>query len=131
MEARPRGHVYEPKSKPPLPLREFRSRVLRHILAAFAVIGGALGIGIVGYHCFAGLDWIDSLLEASMILGGMGPIQPLQSNEAKLFASAYSLFSGLAFIGIAGIMIAPVAHRILHRFHWEEGEPGEQDGERG
>ncbi|HRK23031.1 MAG TPA: hypothetical protein PLX06_14530 [Fimbriimonadaceae bacterium] len=112
--------MYEHKSKPPIPIRDFQIRVIRHLLAAFGVIGSALGIGIVGYHWIAGLDWIDSLLEASMILGGMGPIQPLNTTGAKLFASFYSLFSGLAFIGIAGVMIAPVAHRILHRFHWEE-----------
>lgn len=79
--------MYEHKSKPPIPIRDFRIRVIRHLLAAFGVIGGALGIGIVGYHWIAGLDWIDSLLEASMILGGMGPIQPLNTTGAKLFAS--------------------------------------------
>jgi len=66
------------------------------------------------------LSWIDSLLNASMILGGMGPVDQLQSNAAKLFASFYALFSGLAFIGIASLMVAPFAHRLLHRFHVDE-----------
>ncbi|MCW5941623.1 MAG: hypothetical protein KIS66_05290 [Fimbriimonadaceae bacterium] len=112
--------MYEPRGKPPIPPREFFVRVLRHALVAGVIVGLALGIGVLGYHRFAGLDWLDSLLEASMILGGMGPIQAPHTAPAKLFASFYALFSGLAFVAIAGVMIAPVAHRLLHRFHWEE-----------
>lgn len=112
--------MYEPKGQPPIPPREFVARVVRHALLAGAVVGLALGIGVLGYRYFGGLDWLDSLLEASMILGGMGPIQAPHTVAAKLFASFYPLFSGLAFIAIAGLMIAPVAHRLLHRFHWEE-----------
>ncbi|PYL52103.1 MAG: hypothetical protein DMF29_11500 [Verrucomicrobia bacterium] len=82
-------------------------------------IGVALGIGVIGYYCIGGLSWIDSVLNASMILGGMGPVDPLHSSAAKLFASFYALFSGLAFIGIASLMVAPFAHRLLHRFHIE------------
>jgi hypothetical protein len=80
----------------------------------------ALSIGIIGYHWIAGFGWIDALLEASMILGGMGPINPLASDEAKLFASAYALFSGLVFIGIMGILLAPMLHRLMHAFHVDE-----------
>jgi len=76
-----------------------------------------LGIGVLGYHVLDGLSWIDSLLNASMILGGMGPVDPLRSSAAKIFASFYALFSGLAFIGVASLIIAPFAHRLLHRFH--------------
>ena len=79
----------------------------------------ALGIGVFGYHYLGGLNWIDSLLNASMILGGMGPVDPLHSDAAKIFASFYALFSGLAFIGIASLLVAPFAHRFLHRFHLE------------
>ena len=92
-------------------------RVARHLLLALLVIALALGIGVFGYHFIAHLRWIDSLLNASMILGGMGPVDPLQSDAAKLFASFYALFSGLAFVGIASLMILPFAHRLLHRFH--------------
>ena len=82
-------------------------------------IAVALGVGVLGYHYFARLAWIDSLVNASMILGGMGPVDPLPSTAAKVFASCYALFSGVAFIGIAGVMLAPFAHRLLHRFHIE------------
>lgn len=94
-------------------------RVVRHLLLALLVVGIALAIGIFGYHLIGKLGWIDSLLNASMILGGMGPVDPLKSDAAKIFASFYALFSGLAFIGIASLMVAPFAHRLLHRFHIE------------
>ena len=79
-----------------------------------------LGLGVLGYHNFCGLDWLDSLLNASMILGGMGPVDPLVTPAAKLFASFYALFSGLAFVGIASLIIAPFAHRLVHRLHLDE-----------
>src|SRR4029077_13958139 len=106
----------EPRIAPLLSRAKFLRRVGRHFLASLFVIGFALGIGIAGYHWLAGLSWIDSLLNASMILGGMGPVDPLHSSAAKIFASFYALFSGLAFVGIASLMIAPFAHRLLHRF---------------
>jgi len=111
--------MYEHRSHPLLSRAKFARRVFRHLLLALLAIGVALGIGVIGYHCIGGLSWIDSLLNASMILGGMGPVDPLHSSAAKLFASFYALFSGLAFIGIASLMVAPFAHRLLHRFHIE------------
>ena len=80
----------------------------------------ALCIGIAGYHWIDRLSWIDSLLEASMILGGMGPVNPLSSDAAKIFASGYALFSGLVLVGVMGIILTPIAHRVLHKFHVEE-----------
>jgi hypothetical protein len=82
-----------------------------------ALIGGSLFLGVVGYHVFAGLTWIDSLLNASMILTGMGPVDRLTGTGAKLFASGYALFSGVAFLSSVGVLVAPVVHRFLHRFH--------------
>ena len=76
-----------------------------------------LFIGVSGYHWIGGFGWIDSLLEASMILGGMGPVNPIRTTGGKLFASGYALFSGLAFIALIGIVLAPVVHRMLHTFH--------------
>jgi hypothetical protein len=111
--------MYEPRSHPLLSRAEFIRRVGYHALIALVFVAVALGIGVLGYHWLGHLNWIDSLLNASMILGGMGPVDPLQSNAAKVFASCYALFSGLAFIGIAGVMLAPFAHRLLHRFHLE------------
>jgi hypothetical protein len=111
--------MYEPRSRPLLSRAKFARRVVRHLLLAVFLIAVALGMGVAGYHCIGGLSWIDSLLNASMILGGMGPVDPLHSTTAKIFASFYALFSGLAFVGIASLMIAPFAHRLLHRFHLE------------
>jgi len=112
--------MYEHRTHPLLSRAKFIRRVGRHLLLALVVVSIALGIGVFGYHFIAHLTWIDSLLNASMILGGMGPVDPLQSSAAKLFASFYALFSGLAFIGIASLMIAPFAHRLLHDFHLPE-----------
>ena len=112
--------MYEHRNHPLLSRAKFARRVVRHLLLAFFAIAIALGMGVLGYHCIGGLSWIDSILNASMILGGMGPVDPLKSSAAKIFASFYALFSGLAFIGIASLMVAPFAHRLLHRFHVEE-----------
>jgi hypothetical protein len=111
--------MYEHKNVPLLSWPKFIRRVGRHFVVGLIVIGLALGIGVAGYHWFGGLSWVDSLLNASMILGGMGPVDLLKSDTAKIFASFYALFSGLAFIGIAGLMLAPFAHRLLHRVHLE------------
>ena len=112
--------MYERRKQPLLSRAEFGKRVGRHGLVALGVLVAGLGIGILGYHFIAHLSWIDSLLNASMILGGMGPIDPLPNNAAKLFASFYALFSGLAFVGIVSVLLAPFVHRLLHRVHAEE-----------
>ena len=109
--------MFEHHSQPLLPRRLFISRMVRHAALAMAVILIALAIGIFGYHYLEGLGWLDSFLNASMILGGMGPVTELNHPSAKLFAGIYALFSGLAFIGIAGIIFLPIAHRLLHTLH--------------
>jgi len=109
--------MYEHQMERLLSRARFTKRVIRHFSLALLVLAVGLGIGILGYHCLGELNWIDSLLNASMILGGMGPVDPFHSSAAKIFASCYALFSGLAFIGIASLIVAPFAHRILHRFH--------------
>lgn len=114
--------MYEHRSQPLLPLRRFLRRMLRHGLLALLVIVISLCIGIAGYHFTEGLPWLDSLLNASMILGGMGPVNELHTNAGKLFASFYALFSGIVFLATAAILIAPVAHRFLHRLHLEAKE---------
>ena len=114
--------MYEPRHRRLLTKREFAARVANHFGLAFLLVAFALGIGVAGYHFIAGLAWIDALLNASMILGGMGPVDALSAAPAKIFASAYALFSGLAFIGIASLMVAPFAHRLLHTFHLEEDD---------
>jgi hypothetical protein len=114
--------MYEHRSQPLLPRHLFVRRVARHILLALVVILGSLLIGIAGYHFTEGLSWLDSLLNASMILGGMGPVNELYTSGGKLFASFYSLFSGIVFLVTAAILVAPVAHRFLHRLHLEVKE---------
>ena len=91
------------------------------------LVGISLLAGIVGYHGFEHLSWTDSFLNASMILGGMGPVDAVKSEGGKLFAGFYALYSGLAFLVLAGLLFGPVAHRILHNFHYdadqEDGKP--------
>ena len=112
--------MYEHRKQPLLSAAKFRTRVIRHFSLALLVLAVCLGIGILGYHCLGGLNWIDALLNASMILGGMGPVDVLHSSAAKIFASCYALFSGLVFIGIASLIVAPFVHRILHRFNLDK-----------
>lgn len=100
----------------------FVRRIALSIALAGAIAAVALSIGVLGYHFIAELPWIDALLDASMILGGMGPVSPLKSDAAKLFASAYALFSGLVFIMVVAVTLAPVVHRILHKFHVDEAD---------
>ena len=112
--------MYERRNQPLLSKAEFRKRVGRHGLVALGIVALGLGLGVAGYHFLTQLGWIDSLLNASMIFGGMGPVDQLKDNAAKIFASLYALFSGLAFISIMSVLVAPFAHRMLHRFHAEE-----------
>jgi hypothetical protein len=95
----------------------FYTRMFNTLLWAGLVVAVSLAIGVAGYHVFEHLPWIDSLLNASMILGGMGPVDPMKSVAGKLFASFYALYSGLVLIGLMGLLLAPVFHRILHSFH--------------
>lgn len=111
--------MYEHRSQPLLPKHLFIRRIVRHVLVALAVIFGSLFIGIAGYHFTEGLPWLDSLLNASMILGGMGPVNELHTSGGKVFASFYSLFSGIVFLVTAAILVAPLVHRFLHRLHLE------------
>jgi hypothetical protein len=98
------------------------------VLIGATVIGACLALGVVGYHVFARLSWLDSLLNASMILTGMGPVNPMTTTGAKLFASFYALFSGVAFITTIGVLLAPAVHRFLHRFHLELASDDEAGG---
>lgn len=109
------------ESRPPL-LHRVPVTFSRAFAAAGAVLTLALVIGITGYHFLAGLTWVDSILEASMILTGMGPVAALTSTGGKMFASVYALFSGTVFLITTGIIVSPVIHRVLHRFHVEREE---------
>jgi hypothetical protein len=112
--------MYEHRSHKLLPWPVFLRRAARHMAVALAIIGVAVGCGTVGYRVTSGLGWIDAFLNASMILSGMGPVDRMETTAAKLFASLYALFSGLVFIGIAGLVLAPWIHRLFHRVHLDE-----------
>lgn len=112
--------MFESRTETLAPRRVFLRRMLKFSGFGAVVAVTALGIGVLGYHYIAGFGWVDSLLNASMILGGMGPVGELTSDAAKLFASFYALFSGLVFISVMGIVLAPAVHRGLHLFHLDE-----------
>lgn len=112
--------MYEHRSKPLLPKKKFYNRLLRNLLWGGGIVFVSLLIGILGYHFTANLGWLDSLLNASMILTGMGPVDVMTTSAGKLFASFYALFSGVAFLSTIAIVIAPVAHRFFHKFHLQE-----------
>lgn len=116
---------FEHHTQPLLPRDLFYRRILNFSLAALIILALSLGIGILGYRFFEKMSWLDALLNASMILGGMGPVNEIKSDGGKVFASFYALFSGIAFLAIAGTLIAPIAHRFLHRLHLEMGSDSE------
>jgi hypothetical protein len=110
---------YEHRREPLAPIPVFAGRLLRSFALGLAVVAVSLAIGVIGYRWTGGLSWLDSLYNASMILGGMGPVdtRPVIPDAEKWFASAYALFSGFAILIIAGVMFGPVFHRFIHRFH--------------
>lgn len=114
--------MLEQKHHQIVPTKVFIKRMVGYFGISILLISSVLFIGVAGYHWLADLDWVDSLLNASMILGGMGPVDTLTKTSAKVFASGYALFSGLVFIGVMGIMLVPVMHRILHKFHMDSDD---------
>jgi hypothetical protein len=115
-----RTPVYEPKAHPPIPRERFVKRVLLHVAAALALLLLSLMLGMAGYAYFEQLPWRDAFLNAAMLLGGMGPVDAPRTNEGKLFAGLYALYAGLVFLVVAGLIIVPVVHRVMHKFHWEQ-----------
>lgn len=111
--------MFEHHKQPLASQSEFAQRMVRFGLLAAGVILFSLGIGILGYHYLESLSWIDSLLNASMILGGMGPVNTLQTNAGKVFASFYALYSGIILLASVGVLVTPIFHRFMHRFHLE------------
>ena len=99
-----------------------KRKYVRSAILAAGLIVVALGLGVLGYRYFNDLPWIDALVDASMILGGMGPVSPLKNAGAKLFASIYALFSGLIFLASAAVIVAPWVHHLLHRLHADDDE---------
>lgn len=110
--------MYEDRNTAPIPHAAFVRRVIGHAAVSVAVIAGSLGLGMAGYAYYEGLGWCDAFLNAAMLLGGEGPLQAPHTQAGKLFAGFYALYSGVVFLVVVSIILAPVAHRILHRFHW-------------
>jgi hypothetical protein len=119
--------MFEHKSRPLLPRRKFYLRMARNAGVGAGIVAFSLFLGSAGYHYFGDLPWIDALLNASMILTGMGPVDPLKTAAAKLFATFYALYSGVAFLTMMAVLMAPLLHRFLHAFHMEAGEDERED----
>lgn len=117
--------MYESKGEPLLPRPVFLARLVGSFGLTMLIVGFSLLIGGAGYHYLGRLPWIDAFLNASMILTGMGPVNPMVTTPGKLFSMAYALFSGIAFLTAMAVLLAPVIHRMLHRFHLTEGDHGD------
>jgi len=117
--------------KQPLASREvFVRRLTRNTLAVLGILSISLFIGVLGYHFLENLSWLDALLNASMILGGMGPVDHLETPAGKIFASLYALYSGVLLLASVGVLAAPLLHRFMHRFHLAQEEDVEEEEER-
>ena len=112
--------MYESKMDPLLARALFRRRLMIHASLALGLIGVSLGIGIVGYCQFEHLPVLDGFLNTAMLLGGMGPVNAPVTPAGKLFAGCFALYAGLVFIVTAGLLFAPLVHRLMHRLHWDQ-----------
>ena len=112
--------MYESRKHPPLSRTHFARRLAWHVAGAAALVLGSLLFGMAGYSYFEGLAWRDAFLNAAMLLGGMGPVDAPRTDGGKLFAGLYALYAGLVFLVAAGLAFAPVLHRLLHKFHWDQ-----------
>ena len=112
--------MFEHRRAPLLPHFAFLQRQLRFAALSAAIVLSALTAGALGYHAIEGLPWLDAVLNAAMILSGMGPVDRMETTTAKLFSAVYALFSGLLFIGVIGLVLAPWVHRLFHWTHLEE-----------
>jgi hypothetical protein len=112
--------MYESRKQTPLAHGSFARRLLMHLGIAVLVVAASLAIGMLGYRHFEQLSWIDAFVNAAMLLGGMGPVNPLQTDAGKVFAGCYALYAGLVFIVTAGLLFTPILHRLMHRFHWDD-----------
>ncbi len=115
--------MYEHRALPPISTPKFARRMVNHLLISVGLLVVSLGVGIGGYALFDDLPVIDGFVNAAMLLGGMGPVNMPVSTSGKLFSGIFALYSGLVFLISAAFIITPVAHRVLHKFHWDQKEP--------
>lgn len=113
---------YESRKTPPIPKKQFFQRLALHVAVSQLLALLSLLVGIAGYMFYESLGWRDAFLNAAMLLGGMGPVNAPVTDGGKLFAGFYALYAGLVFLIVVGIMLAPILHRLLHTFHWDEDE---------
>ena len=111
---------YERRGQRLLDGRHFARRMVAHLVVSLASLAVSLLLGIAGYVGFEHLTWTDAFLNAAMLLGGMGPVNAPQTQGGKIFAGVYALFAGLVLLVAAGVVVTPLVHRLLHRFHFEE-----------
>lgn len=118
----------ERMGQPLAPVKVFFRRLGRNFLATLGVVAFSLALGTLGYHYFGGVGWIDGFLNAAMILTGMGPVDRMETDAGKLFAAFYALYSGLAFLTMVVVLVTPIYHRLIHRFHLESERDEDHDG---
>jgi hypothetical protein len=113
--------MYEKKHEALASVKTYRQRLLNNGLITCFVLLVSLGIGVLGYHFICGFAWIDALLNASMILSGMGPVDSINNDAGKIFSSVYAIFSGVVFISSVGFLLTPAIHRFFHYFfHFQD-----------
>lgn len=112
--------MFETKQQKVIPPQNFARRIAWSFALSAAIAATALTVGVLGFHFIADATWMDALHNASMILGGMGPVVEMKTDSAKLFSSGYALFCGLVFISVVAVTLVPVLHRVLHKFHMDE-----------
>jgi hypothetical protein len=120
--------VYERRTEPPLTRAQFARRIARHIGAAALLVAGSIVAGTAGYHSLGDLPWIDAFLNSCMLLGGMGPAGELHTDRGKIFASFFALYAGLVFLVCGAVLLTPILHRVMHKFHWDADQQGSVRG---
>lgn len=120
--------MYESYNQPIISRRAYIARQTRHAVVAAVLLGGSLLVGTVGYMWLDDLPLVDGFVNAAMLLGGMGPVDPLKNDAAKWFAGIYALYSGIVFLVAVAVVAAPAVHRFLHRLNLDEDSDGSSDG---